>query len=348
MQFMPLGASGVMISRKTPAGAPIRWPVNHRSRSTIDRRTLLASAAALAGASALPGRLGAQPAPVTLRVAATANDTYAEAYYAYDRGTFAKAGLDVQISTFTNGATVTQAVVGGSADIGISNVVQIATAVQKGIPIRYFAGGGLYTTDEPTTALVVAGSATIKDAKGFEGQTIGVSTLKDTSFIATKGWLLDHGADVTKINFIEMPFAVMGPALERGTVAGAVISEPSLSAARADGARIFAKSYDAIATKFLISGWFTTLDFAQKNPAALKAFARAIYATAAWANGHRPDSAAILAKYAKLDPAVAQRMTRCQYAEDLDPKLLQPGIDAAVRFGAMDKTIAASEITLPG
>ncbi len=344
---MPFGASRVKIPRNPAADAAIPGTVNDRNRPTIDRRTLLASAAALAGASAFPGRAAAQAAPVTIRVAATANDTYAEAYYAFDRGTFAKAGLDVGITTFTNGATATQAVVGGSADIGISNVVQIATAVQKGIPIRYFAGGGLYTTDEPTTALVVGANATIKDAKGFEGQTIGVSTLKDTSFIATKGWLIDHGADATKINFIEMPFAVMGPALERGTVAGAVISEPSLSAARAAGARIFAKSYDAIATKFLISGWFTTLDYAQKNPAAVKSFGRAIYATAAWANGHRPDSATILAKYAKLDLAVAQRMTRCQYAEDLDLKLLQPGIDAAVRFGAMDKPIAATDIVIP-
>jgi NitT/TauT family transport system substrate-binding protein len=313
----------------------------------MQRRSLLVSAAAIAGASVLPRRASAQPAPLSVRVAATANDTYAEAYYALDRGTFAKAGLDAQVATFTNGATVTQAVVSGSADIGISNVVQIATAVQKGIPIRYFAGGGLYATEEPTTALVVANTATIHDAKGFEGTTIGVSTLKDTSFIATKGWLIDHGADITKITFIEMPFALMGPALERGTVAGAVISEPSLSAARAAGARLFAKSYDAIASKFMISGWFTTLDFAQKNPAAIKTFAQAIYATAKWANGHRADSAVILAKYAKLDLEVAQRMTRCQYAETLDPKLLQPGIDAAVRFGAMDKPIAAADIIAP-
>jgi len=312
------------------------------------RSSLIASVAAFAlvASGSVAGPAVAQPVPVTIRVAATANDTYAEAYYAQERGAFAKAGLDVQISTFTNGATATQAVVSGAADIGISNVVQIATAVQKGIPIRYFAGGGLYSTDEPTTALVVAGNAPIKTAKDLEGKTIGVSTLKDLSFISTAGWLGDHGADVSKIHFIEMPFALMGPALERGTVAGAVISEPSLSAAKAAGARVFAKTYDAVATRFLISGWFTTTDFAQKNPAALKTFAQVIYATAKWANAHQADSAPILAKVAQLDLAVAQRMARCQYAEDLDPKLLQPSIDAAAKFGAMDKPIPATDIIL--
>jgi len=311
------------------------------------RSSLIASLATFSlAASARAARPAFADAPLAIRVACTANDTYAEAYYAQARDTFVKAGLNVDIATFTNGATVTQAVVGGAADVGISNVVQIATAVQKGIPIRYFAGGGLYATEEPTTALLIGSAAGVKSAKDFENQTIGVSTLKDLSFIATKGWLADHGADTSKIHFIEMPFAVMGPALERGTVQGAVISEPSLSAARAAGAKLFAKTYDAIATRFLISGWFTTTDFAQKNPAAIKAFTQVMYATAKWANGHQADSAPMLARVAQLDLAIAQRMARCQYAEDLDPKLLQPSIDAAAKFGAMDKPIPASEIIL--
>src|SRR5580704_815065 len=129
----------------------------------------------------VPAPMRAADAPLTVRVAATANDTYAEAYYAQERGDFTKAGLNVVLTTFANGASVAQAVVSGAVDIGISNVVQIATAVEKGIPIRYFAGGGLYSTDEPTSALAVAQNSTIRTAKDFEGQTIGVSTLKDTS-----------------------------------------------------------------------------------------------------------------------------------------------------------------------
>lgn len=295
----------------------------------------------------VPASMGAADEPITLRVAATANDTYAEAYYAQERGDFQKAGLNVQLTTFTNGATVAQAVVGGSIDIGISNVVQIGTAVEKGIPFRYFAGGGMYSSDEPTTALAIAQSSTIKTAKDFEGQTIGVSTLKDTSAIATQAWLSDHGADLSKIKFIELPFAAMGPSLARGTIAGAVISEPSLSAARTGGARIFAKSYDGIATRFLISGWFTTLDFQKQNPQAVKRFAQVIYATAKWANTHRADSAKILVKVAKLDPLVVRDMTRCLYAENLDPKLIQPALDAAARGGALDRPIAAADIINP-
>ena len=141
-----------------------------------------------------------------------------------------------------------------------------------------------------------------------------------------------------------MPFALMGPALERGTVAGAVISEPSLSAAKAAGAHVFAKTYDAIATRFLISGWFTTTDFAQKNPAALKTFAQVIYATAKWANSHHDDTAAILAKYAKLEPELIRSMTRASYAQSLEVADLQPTLDAAYKFKIIDAPVNASDV----
>jgi NitT/TauT family transport system substrate-binding protein len=294
---------------------------------------------------ALPSmRAATADEPAVIRVAATANDTYAEAYYAQERGDFRKAGLNVEITTFTNGASVTQAVVSGAADIGISNVVQIGSAVQHNIPIRYFAGGGLYSTDEPTSALCVAQNAAIHDAKDFEGKTIGVSTLKDTSTIATQAWLAAHGADLAKIRFVEMPFSAMGPALARGTIDGAVISEPSLSASRTAGARIFAKSYDGIATRFLISGWFATQDYEGRNAATLKKFAQVIYATARWANTHRADSAKILVKYAQLDPLVVREMARCQYAENLDVKTIQPALDAAAKYGALDRAMQATDI----
>jgi NitT/TauT family transport system substrate-binding protein len=298
----------------------------------------------IAGLVVMPGYVKAADEPLTLRVAATANDTYAEAYYAQERGDFRKAGLNVELTTFANGASVAQAVVSGAVDVGVSNVVQIGSAVQHGVPIRYFAGGGLYSTDEPTTALCVAQNADIHVAKDFEGKTIGVSTLKDTSFIATEAWLVAHGADLTKIKFVEMPFTTMGPSLARGTIAGGVISEPSLSAAKAAGARIFAKSYDGIAGHFLISGWFTTQDFQKKNPAALKKFAQVMYAEARWANTHRADSAKILVKVAQLDPAVVHDMARCFYAENLDVKMIQPALDAAVKYGVLDRPLQAADI----
>ena len=307
------------------------------------RRFVSLTVAVLVAAGGVPLRAAEQTA-IPLRVAATANDTYAEAYYAQELGLFKKAGLDVQLTTFANGASVAQAVAGGGADVGVSNVVQIAAAVEHNIPFQYFAGAGLYSSDAPTSALLVAGNGPIKTAKDFEGKTIAVSTLKDLSALATQAWLAANGADLARVTFVETPFSAMGAALARGTVAGAVISEPSLTAAKESGARVFAKSYDAIGKHFLISGWFATADFAKKNGDAIKRFTQAIYEAGRWANAHHAESSAILVKYAKLDPDVAARMTRCDYADRLDPRLIQPSIDLGARFKVIDRAIPAAEL----
>jgi NitT/TauT family transport system substrate-binding protein len=86
-----------------------------------------------ASALTLPFALVAAPATAqalqNLRVAATPNDTYAEAYYALDTGFFRRAGLNVELTTLNNGAAVSSAVASGAIDVGVSTPVQLANAI---------------------------------------------------------------------------------------------------------------------------------------------------------------------------------------------------------------------------
>jgi ABC-type nitrate/sulfonate/bicarbonate transport system substrate-binding protein len=310
----------------------------------LGRRWLRFSMIALAlaiGTLTSPTVTGAQTL-ATLKVAATANDTFAEAYYALDMGFFKKEGLDVNLQTFANGAAVSTAVAGGAADVGISNPVGLAGAFSHGAPFTLVAGGGMYATSAPTTVMCVAKDSPLRSAKDFEGKTIAVSGLKDLTQLGAVAWLSQHGADTSKIRFVEIPFAEMGPALQRGTIDGAVISEPSLTSALDKGeVRVFAKVFDAIAPQFLIGAWFTTTPFAQKNPELIKKFEAAIYDAARWANKNHDASAAILAKYSKIDAETAHRMTRCVYADSLTARIVQPPLDLAYKNNVLDKAIAA-------
>src|ERR1700722_12577572 len=101
----------------------------------------------------------------TLRVGATANDTYAEAYYAQDQGFFTNAGLTVELTTFPNGAAISAGVAGGALDVGVSNPVQLANAIVHGVPFVYIAGGALNSTAAPTALLCVAANSPIKTAR---------------------------------------------------------------------------------------------------------------------------------------------------------------------------------------
>ncbi|HXF35200.1 MAG TPA: ABC transporter substrate-binding protein [Candidatus Acidoferrales bacterium] len=305
----------------------------------MKRRTFAQSLALLA----LPVPARAQPGP-TIRIAEIAIDLYAEAYYAQELGLFKKAGFTADISTFANGGTASTAVAGGAADLGVSNPVAIASAVTHGVPLTVLAGAGLYSTNAASTALCVAKSSPLRTAKDVEGKTIALSALHDQAQIGVQEWLQKNGADPSKVQFVEIPFPEMGNALQQGRVDVAMIPEPALTIAQKTTSRLFAKPFDAIAPQFLIGVWFTTTAWVQKNPDLAKKFAGAIYDAGRWANGHRNESAVILAKYSKIDPATLREMTRAVYATTLTPQMIQPPLDAAAKYGLLSRPVTASEL----
>jgi NitT/TauT family transport system substrate-binding protein len=307
--------------------------MNHRRSRFLALTAALPTAARAQGAAEPPIRLGTSP-----------NDSAAEAYYAQELGLFKKAGLNVELQTLTNGATIAQAVAGGALDVGGHNVVGLATAIAHSIPFAMIAAGGIYSTAAPTTAMATAKNAALRGAKDLEGKTVGVPSLRDLTYAAAVAWLQQNGADLAKIKFVEIPFPEAGAALERGTVAAAMIAEPSLSIALRGPARLFAKAFDAIAKQFMITCTFANTEWIRRNPEPARKLAQVWYDTARWANGNRQQSGEILARVVKLDLQTVQQMTRSTYAQSADPKLIQPALDAAYRYKFIDRAMSAGEL----
>lgn len=291
------------------------------------------------------GALAQTPVAVPLRVGANPVDTYAEVFYAQEMGFFAKAGLVVEISVIGNGAGISAAVASHALDIGVSGPLQIAQAVTRGVPFVLIAAGSLDTVKAPASLVVVAAASPLHDAKDLAGKTVAVNALRTSSEELFDAWLLANGGEPAKVRMIEMPFAQMGPALARGTVEAAVLAEPLRSAAiKAGTVRIFANPTSAIAPQYLLSGWFATSDFVARNPDVAKRFATAIYEAGAWANAHQDESAAILAKYSKLDVATIRGAARTVYADALRPADIAPQLDAALKFGLLVRPVAPAEL----
>lgn len=302
-------------------------------------------AAAWAFASARP--LAAQTAPLAIRVGATPNDTYAEAYYAQELGIFAKAGLTPQVQTFTNGAAVAAAVAGGALDVGVSTPAQLANAVQHGVPFGLIAAGALETPQVPTGLVAVAKSGPITGAKDLEGKTVAVNAIKTLTEAAFDLWMTRNGADAAKVHVIEMTASEHGAAIERGAIDGAVLGEPSQSIAiRGGKLRILGDPFASVAPRYLISTWFARVPFAQAQPETIKRFQKAIYEAGVWANAHHADSAVILSKISKMDVDVIRGMGRCPYADQLRLSDVQPQLDVALKFGIIGKPMTASELLI--
>ncbi len=302
-----------------------------------------ASVALLGAASllAIPARGRAQTL-VPIRIATLPIESAAEVFYAKDMGFFAKAGLDADIQTMQASAAMVAAAASNSIDIGYSPVDSLATIHQKNVPVVMIAPANEYVSPSRNAGLVLAVNSTVKQAKDLNGKIIAVSNLHSISETTARAWMDKNGGDSSTAKFVEIPFPAMLPALQTGHVDAAWDAEPFLSAATKDS-RAIEYGFDAIAKRFLIGGWFTTPQWANEHRDTVARFAAAMHETATWANKNAAQSAPIVAKYTKMDPAVLATMTRSVYGESLTAASMQPLIDISAKYNGY-ATFPAQEL----
>jgi NitT/TauT family transport system substrate-binding protein len=292
------------------------------------------------------GRASAQTA-ATLNLAAIPSDIAGSAYYAADNGYFKKAGLDAQFLGLANGAAITAAVIGGSADIGYSNVISLATAHARNIPITILFPANLHVHDAPTAGLLsVKKTSPITSAKDLNGKTIAVSGLNNIADIAARAWIDKNGGDSKTVKSVELPFPEMKAAVETDRIDAAVFDTTAdpLLGKTGDTVRLVASTFDAVSMRFAPSVWFTTTEWVAKRPAAAKAFVTGMRESSVWANTHHRESAEILAKYTHVTPAQIAQFTRATYGDHLTVDLIQPNIDVAVKYGVIKTAFSAADM----
>jgi NitT/TauT family transport system substrate-binding protein len=290
----------------------------------------------------VPGRVRAQSG-FSLRVAGAIQDTNAQAYYAEAGGFFKEANLKVEILPFASTGAIVAALVGGALDVATAGPLAVVAAREQGIPLTIIAPGGLFEEANPTTLLMAAKTSALKAPHDLEGKTVATPSLHGLTEISVGSWMEQGHANPASVKYIEMPFPTMPAALERGQIDAAVVAEPSLALAR-QSTRELANVYAAIAKSWYISSWFVNRDWLAKNREAARAFARTITRTQAWANTHQAETAKTLQTVAKLTDENVARMARCHYGTTLDPRLLQPLMDASARLGITKGTITAREM----
>ena len=300
--------------------------------------------AVLAGGfvAAQSGSLGAQTL-VPIRIGTSLSDPFLEPYYGLDQGFFSSNGLNADVQALSNGAAIMAALLGGSLDVGNTDLIQLANAYNRGADVAVIGAGAIYDSSKPTISLCVNKNSPYNTAKDLEGQTIAVPNLKSTGGIAISEWLVRSNVDLTKIKFFEMLFSEMGPALTAGRVAAALNGEPFLTDAKNDIRRI-ANPYDYVAKNFYTGVWYGRKSWLNANAATGKAFVKGLYTTANWANTHQADSAVIAAKLTKLDVQKVRSFVRNTFATSLDAKYAQPLLDLALKYKLIEKPTQARDL----
>ena len=282
-----------------------------------------------------------------MKVATIPSDTGSDVFYAQDQGFFKAAGLNVQIDTIASGPDIIAGISGGSYAAGAASTVAIAAARQHGIPVTIIAPGAVHAAAVQTDLLMVAKDSPIRSARDLDGKTVAVTTLQGLGTVAIQAWVVRNGGDLKSIRFVETRYPAMGAALAQGRIDAAQMTEPFITAS-APSVRLLADDYNAIANRFLIDGWVSSETWVQQHPEEARRFALAMRNAHEWANAHHRESAAILLKYAKLEPDIANTMVRAGFGMTLDAQLLQPLLDASVKFGALPRPIGGGELLWAG
>jgi ABC-type nitrate/sulfonate/bicarbonate transport system substrate-binding protein len=298
------------------------------------------------------GTFSARPAaaagaPDVIRVETSDYDLSAEPSYGVAAGIFARHGITLEIqSAIEGGANMVRDVAAGNADVGFSNLISIAGAIQAGAPIILIAPAGLYDRKSPPNAIVVGPNSAIKTAQDLNGKNISSpSGPGSAGALAPAAWIDQHGGDSKTVHFVTGIKPMDLPAaLASGAVAAGEVGDPQLTMLLQLGTvRMFASPFDAEGDHYLLAGFVASKAWVSAHPDVAHRFVAAMTETAHWANTHRAETGAILAAHLKLTPPVMAAMSRTFYAETLTPETIAPPLAAAVKYGII-KPMTASEL----
>ena len=312
--------------------------------------SVIAACAVLLTAASGSRAVAQQPQLVTLHVAGVQTDDITPLVYAIKTGMFARAGLDVQSMATNSGAATSAAVASGTYEIGKSSLLSLMAAHLRNVPLTVIAAGVVHDTHNPFAELVVPANAPgFTTGKDFNGKTIATSALNDLSTVSVDAWIEKNGGDSKTVKYVELPVSAMMAAVVEHRVDAAFMLYPPLAEAMSSGkVRAVCAAYDAIAPFFVLSGWFTTTDYAEKHPDVIRKFVRVMYEASKYTNRHQSETAPMMSELTKVPMNIYQTMPRVGAATSTNLKDWQPLIDASAKYGVISRAFPAKDFIWSG
>jgi NitT/TauT family transport system substrate-binding protein len=315
----------------------------------MTRRDAVLAAASLAAGTAtfaLPRVARAQSAttPATLRVVGPPNDGFKSIFWGVSSGIYKKYGLDVEITIVPSGAAAAAALGGGSAEVAYTNILTLVQAHDHGIPMVFIATGNILRGGKSPTLLLVAADSTIKTGKDLNGKTLGSASLRDINAMASLNWIDKTGGDSSTVKVVEVPTSAGAAFLEQHRADAVVLNEPGASLAIASGkAKLLAQPYDVMAGG-MTAGMAAMEPYVIANRDVMTRFAKATHESATYTNAHQAETVKMVALYSGVDPDVIAKGARFTDADYLEPRYLQPLIDACAKYNLISKSFPAKDI----
>lgn len=203
----------------------------------------------------------------------------------------------------------------GAVDVGSTAGSAALLARSNGSPIKTI---DVYSQPE-WSALVVPGDSTITDVEGLRGKTIAATSGTDPYFFLLQA-LDQAGLSASDVTIQNLQHADGRAALENGSVDAWSGLDPIMAASEAEsGTKLLYRNVDFLSYGFLNA----TESFLEASPDVAQVVVDSYEKARAWALENPDETAAILAKAAAIDPAVATTVIDRTHL-DIDPA---PGAD---------------------
>jgi ABC-type nitrate/sulfonate/bicarbonate transport system substrate-binding protein len=308
-----------------------------RAAATVAAVALFGTACGGGGSGPQAGQDGI----TTVRIAETAGAPLNFVTYGEERGFFEQNGLDLQITSSSGGATVIPQLMSGDLDVAGSNVVSGLIAISQGLPIQMVAAGSS-TSDDPAqdfSALMVAPTSTVTGIDELAGQRVAVNSLRNINDIVLGHQLQQAGLTYVGVEFVEFPFPVMAPAVQRGDVAAAMLIEPFVTVAEAQGLKIIGRPYSDLRPGLQIGTYLMSRELVASNPELVQSFQRAVQATGEAIAADQQAFRDALPRISDTDPALAERVRINQWRGTTDRESLELVMGLMVDYRLVDQPI---------
>ena len=220
------------------------------------------------------------------------------------RGTLEKRlaplGVSVTWTEFNAGPVQLEALNVGSIDFGDVGEAPPIFAQAAGAPLVY-AGA---TVPRPRLeAIVVPKDSPIKTVADLKGKRVAYNKGSNVQYFLVK-LLQKHGLNYSDVQSIFLPPADARAAFEKGAIDAWIIWDPFLAAAQKTlDARLLADASGVVNNR---AYYFSSRDFATKNPDVLKIAIEEINAIDTWAGKNKSAAAAELSAVLGLDKSITE------------------------------------------
>ena len=267
-------------------------------------------------------------------------------FVALQRGLFRAEGLDVTPVLLSTGQLATRELISGRLEFAASNYVTMILAASQGARLRIVADGSQTTPD--TNVIMIPRGSRIHSVQDLRGKTIAINAVGNVGSLMVDTTLKTYSVPVDSVKFKIIPFPQMTSALRTHAVDAAWMTEPFITdAGEQAGAEELVDTASGEMASFPLTGYETLAGYAQRNPAAVAAFQRAIVRAQALAADRSVVEDALLTFIGGMTTPVLAAVHLDSYPTSISQARLQQVADAMLTSGMLKESFDTRHLLAP-